>query len=61
MNILRCPFCNCDHTAVIEDDTHVGDAAVVMCSDCGARGPSAINDTDAIAHWNHRGSPHPAV
>ena len=37
MHLLPCPFCLGEKIDVIDDEAHVGDALVAVCSECGAR------------------------
>jgi len=56
-NLAKCPFCGNRQLIVSEHDC--GDnvrehADIVVCGDCGARGPWGDNETDAMDLWNRR-------
>lgn len=52
--INRCPFCG--HTAsVLHDTDEEGDDCYwVECDNCGAIGPTADNEDEAVENWNAR-------
>ncbi|WP_186167280.1 Lar family restriction alleviation protein [Burkholderia gladioli] len=52
-----CPFCGSEYTSL-----NTGGSYYVMCGNCGAEGPWNDDDRDiAIAAWNRRASPVPAI
>ncbi|WP_186087818.1 Lar family restriction alleviation protein [Burkholderia gladioli] len=52
-----CPFCGNEYTSL-----NTGGSYYVMCGNCGAEGPWNDDDRDiAIAAWNRRASPAPAI
>ena len=48
--MAKCPFCFQNKSHLIKID----DSIQVYCDWCGARGPTAGEDTDAINYWNNR-------
>ncbi len=53
---LPCPFCGDTELEIIEsqfEDTEDGDGLTVYC-DCGAQGPAARTEDEAILKWNSR-------
>jgi Lar family restriction alleviation protein len=51
--LIPCPFCQTDELAVNLVDTSQNRKSV-ECLHCGAVGPSAGEDDDAIRYWNER-------
>ena len=49
--IKPCPFCDCEITTT--DELYEG-SWVVICSVCGACGPTAGTEELAIINWNER-------
>ena len=56
-NLAKCPFCGNRQLIVSDDDCganvreHVD---IVVCGDCGTRGPWGDTEADAIERWNRR-------
>ncbi len=58
MTPLSCPIFHGESVTVIADDRIAGMAFAGACDDRGAEGPTAVNEADAMAYWNHRAPPH---
>ena len=46
--IAKCPFCKLP-SAVVSNQTH---SIIVVCTSCGATGPTAYDNKNAILKWN---------
>lgn len=56
-NLAKCPFCGNRQLISSEDDCgdNVRDLAhIIVCGDCGTRGPWGDTEADAIERWNRR-------
>lgn len=49
---IPCPFCEARRVSIVEDL----DGELVLCLECGGRGPSCATEADAVAGWNRRGA-----
>lgn len=50
--IKQCPFCA--ESSGVEVDDVTTETYAVCCDNCGATGPQALSEDDAIECWNSR-------
>lgn len=49
--IAACPFCGAEHASVLRVDA---ESWAVVCEVCGSAGPLAVEQENAVSHWNLR-------